>query len=357
MKINEVVQEGVWDTLKKVGAGTAGAVRGASAGKGVRGTVGNAIQGAKAGAAASAAASTQQDLINRVTTKAVADWSKFAQNKQASEVPATAADAQQWFKNYTGGVATPTTAPAGLSPAQMQQWLSKEVASYMANKAAGTAAAPGPADAEDQPAQAQTTVGQAETVQTVVTPTGQTALKKSDGKWYREDGTPVDNPTDIKQLNQMVISARETARAKGNPMPKVITAQTQQAANTAAQTATTTASGIQATVEKDGQYLYKKSDNNWYREDGTKVADGEIPELDQLWMDARAKARAKGQERDAATTDATAQQSAGTQQSAPTTATNGDIFAGDTQQPEAQLPDVSQLTAAERAELRKQLQA
>jgi hypothetical protein len=54
---------------------------------------------------------------------------------------------------------------------------------------------------------------------------------------------------------------------------------------------------------------------------------------------------------------ATAQQSAGTTLPAPTTATNGDLFAGDTQQPEAPLPDVSQLTAAERAELRKQLQA
>jgi hypothetical protein len=354
MKINEVVQEGVWDTVKKVGAGVAGA-----AGALKQGT--SPIQGAKAGATASAAASTQQDLINRVTTKAVADWSKFAQNKQVSGVPATTADAQQWFKNYTGGVATPTTAPAGTSPAQMQQWLSKEVASYMANKAAGAAAAPGPAGAEDQPAQAQTTAGQAETVQTVVTPTGQTALKKSDGKWYREDGTPVDNPADIKQLNQMVINARETARAKGNPVPAVITAQTQQAANTAAQTATTTAaSGIQATVEKDGQYLYKKNDNNWYREDGTKVADGEIPELDQLWMDSRAKARTKGQERDAAqasTTAATAQQSAGTQQPAPTTATGGDVFAGDTQQAAAPLPDVSNLTPEERAELRRQLQA
>jgi hypothetical protein len=285
MKINEVVQEGVWDTLKKVGAGVAGAVDAAAQGT-------SPIQGAKAGAAASTAKSNQQDLINRVTVKSVADWTKYAQTKQASGVPATAADAQQWFKNYTGGVATPTTAPAGLSPAQMQKWLSKEVASYMANKAAGTAAASGPADTDDQPtADAQPEI---EPVYTVITPTGQKAIQAADNKWYREDGTSVDNPADIKQLNQMVISARETARAKGNPMPKVISAQTSQAANTAAQTSTT---------------------------------------------------------------DATVQQSVGTQQPAPTTATNSDIFAGDTQQPEASLPDVSQLTAAERAELRKQLQA
>lgn len=48
-------------------------------------------------------------------------------------------------------------------------------------------------------------------------------------------------------------------------------------------------------------------------------------------------------------TTATAQQSAGTQQPAPTT-TTGDLFAGD-----AQLPDVSQLTADERAELIRQV--
>jgi hypothetical protein len=196
-------------------------------------------------------------------------------------------------------------------------------------------------------------------------------IQAADNKWYREDGTSVDNPADIKQLNQMVISARETARAKGNPMPKVISAQTSQAANTAAQTSTTDATvqqsagtqqpaaprGIQATVATDAGYVYKKEDGNWYRENGTKVnAYDEVEDLEQQWMDARATARAAGQQRDAASQQpATAQQSAGTTIPAPTTATNGDLFAGDTQQ--AQLPDVSQLTAAERAELRKQLQA
>lgn len=62
-------------------------------------------------------------------------------------------------------------------------------------------------------------------LQTVITPTGQKAFKKSDNKWYRESGTLITTPSDVKQLNQMVTNAKETAKAKGTNVPKVITAQ------------------------------------------------------------------------------------------------------------------------------------
>jgi hypothetical protein len=316
MKINEVLQE------------AAPNIADFSAGK-VMGMPAAAVTGA-----GRAAAANQRAVISKVADKAIQSWAQQSQNLAASGAEINADSAEQWFTAFSGK--QPKTTPTATDLNNIKPWLEKEVAAYLADKnaAGGTVgtnpntagskfmrgftkgytgqdpgprqstpaatqqpqtAAPQPADAGEQPVQnTQTTPNQGETVQTVITPTGQEVLKKSDGNWYRQDGSPVDDANDIKKLNQMVISARETARAKGNPMPKVISAQTSQATNTAAQTSTT---------------------------------------------------------------DATVQQSAGTQQPAPTTATNGDIFAGDTQQPEAPLPDVSQLTAAERAELRKQLQA
>lgn len=62
-------------------------------------------------------------------------------------------------------------------------------------------------------------------IQTVITPTGQTVFKKSDNKWYRENGNVVTEPSDIKQLNQMIINAKEIAKSKGTTVPKVIKAQ------------------------------------------------------------------------------------------------------------------------------------
>lgn len=60
---------------------------------------------------------------------------------------------------------------------------------------------------------------------TVVTPDKYTVVKKSDNKWYMQDGTAIDDVNDIKHLNQMVINAKELAKAKGTPVPKVIQAQ------------------------------------------------------------------------------------------------------------------------------------
>lgn len=274
MKINEIIVEARLDeigTLKAIG----GALSGLSGG----------IAGAKGGWAAGKAAGMEQDLVKRTVQKAMTSWGQQQQRLKMAKQTPTVQDATAWFAQFSRQ--QPTSTPAGIGPGQITPWLQKEIAAYMVKKNSAQPAAP-----DEQPVDQQPQRPEIEPVHTVITPTGQKAIQAADNKWYREDGTPVDNPADIKQLNQMVINARETARAKGNPVPAVITARTQRAANAAAQTATT---------------------------------------------------------------DATVQQSAGTQQPAPTTATNGDIFAGDTQQPEAPLPDVSNLTPEERAQLVQQI--
>lgn len=64
-------------------------------------------------------------------------------------------------------------------------------------------------------------------VQTVITPTGKTVYLKSDKKWYHDDddNSVVVDQSAIKQLNQMVINARELAKARGMKVPAVIKAQ------------------------------------------------------------------------------------------------------------------------------------
>jgi hypothetical protein len=344
MKINEVlatqpIDEGVWDTVKQAGAGLAGATRGAI-GAIKPGEKFAPIQGAKAGVAASAASSQQQDLVNRVTQRAVADWAKHSQNLTASGKTPKPADAQSWFTGFTGGKSKPTTLPTSTSPGAMQQWLSKQVAEYMVNKSTQTAT---PAAPDAEPKQPVSTAQQQEDElvwnpkTNMLSINGVQYLKTKQG-WQDYNTKELIAAKDAAELNTAFDQA--TGRA---PVQQPATAQQPAAPR-----------GIQATVATDAGYVYKKEDGNWYRENGTKVnAYDEVEDLEQQWMDARATARAAGQQRDAASQQpATAQQSAGTTIPAPTTAAGGDLFAGDTQ-----LPDVSQLTAAERAELRKQLQA
>lgn len=333
MKINEVVNEGIWDTVKQVGAGIAGAAGALKSGS-------SPVAGAKIGAAASAASTKQKDLINRVTTKAVADWAKFAQNKKVSGTPATVADAEQWFTTYTGGVSKPKTPPAGTSPVQMQQWLSKEVAGYMANKAAGTSAPQQPTQQTQQPTGQQ--------------PAAQPKPIEAGNKTRAGTEVIKPEPLTLKYKNQNYVRGGErgewTRFGSTKPLPATEQAfldseedeltgtQTTQQPATAQQPASpqtqqsAAPSKIQATVATDAGYVYKKEDGNWYRENGTKVnAYDEVEDLEQQWMDARATARAKGKERDAA------------QAQQPTPAGAQD------------LPDVSSLTPEERTQLIQQI--
>jgi hypothetical protein len=194
MKINEVViTEGVWDTLKAVGAGAKGALQGIASG--------NPIQGAKAGAAASTAKSQQQDLINRVAQKAIASWSTQSQTIKTSTGQApTPEQLASWWKRYTNGQDTTGTdnpLPTDLNNnAAVVAWLNKEVAGYMAKKSMPADAAP-PADTEETP-----------DVE-VETPAQGTVTKRDDGKWYNEKGQQIVDPKDIAELERRAPAAQD----------------------------------------------------------------------------------------------------------------------------------------------------
>ena len=196
MKIKEVlsenrVNEGVFDTIKKVGAGAKGAVQGALSG--------NPIQGAKAGMAASAAKSTQQDLINRVAQKAIAGWSTQSQNiKTSTGKEPTPEQLADWWKRYTKGQDTTgadNPLPTNLNNnAAVVKWLNKEVAGYMAKKGA-------PADSA--PTNTKTNVdSSAPAGATVDTPAQGAVTKKEDGKWYNAQGQEIVDANDIADLEK-----------------------------------------------------------------------------------------------------------------------------------------------------------
>ena len=130
MKINEVtskqLDEGPIDFAKKAWAGTKGLAQGGFA-------------GAKAGWQQQGAANAQQDKINGMTSSASKDWAATAQNIQTSTGnPPKPADAVAWFKQWSGGQ-NASAAPAGTNPAQIQQWLQKEVAGYLLKNSSGPA--------------------------------------------------------------------------------------------------------------------------------------------------------------------------------------------------------------------------
>lgn len=154
MKINEILtesqlDEGPLDFIKKVGAGIAGAGAGMA--------YGSPIQGAKAGYAQKGAQLKQQDLVQRVSQKAIADWGTHMANLQASGNPVDANAVSSWFTQYTK--TRPSTQPVSTSAAGIQQWLVKEIGNYMANKASAQPAQPKPPT--DQQPQAKTQASQA----------------------------------------------------------------------------------------------------------------------------------------------------------------------------------------------------
>ena len=128
MKINEILveqqlEEGPIDFAKQVGAGIKGLAQGG-------------LQGAKAGYQQQGAANKQQDLVRTVAGNAGKDWAAIAKNIQMSTgKPPTADDAVKWFTQFSG--TSPTVAPAGSNPAQINKWLNQQVSGYMVKK--GTA--------------------------------------------------------------------------------------------------------------------------------------------------------------------------------------------------------------------------
>ena len=146
MKINEVITEaGVWDTVKTIGSAAKGAVQGIGAG-GMR-------AGAQAGIAAQQAKQQQTRMTNTISTQALQQWAKIAQAMTTAGQTPNAAAATQWFTNFSG--VNPGSPAPGDNPAQINQWLKKEISGYIANKALakdGTFAQPQDAQ-PGQPAQ------------------------------------------------------------------------------------------------------------------------------------------------------------------------------------------------------------
>jgi hypothetical protein len=160
--------------------------------------------------------------------------------------------------------------------------------------------------------------------------------KTNDG-WVNSNNNKVATPTEAETLDRKWYSeTQKQARQQAK------TAKTQPAQTTTSTPPSWDPKKKLLTV--NGQQ-YKKTTKGWQDLATDEVIDPKYAaELNTAFDQASGRAPVVGQ------TAATAQQSAGTQQSAPTTATNGDLFAGD-----AQLPDVSQLAPAERAELIRQI--
>ena len=133
MKINEVttkhLDEGPLDTIKQVGAGLKGAYQGLKAGG-----LGGIGAGAKAGYQAAGAAQAQTAKVNTVASQALQKWAAYNQNiKTSTGADATPEQAVAWLAQFMGQEPR-TPKPAGSNPAQIQQWLQKEIAGYMAQK-------------------------------------------------------------------------------------------------------------------------------------------------------------------------------------------------------------------------------
>jgi len=128
MKINEVttkqLDEGPIDAIKQVGAGLKGAYQGFKAG--------GIGAGAKAGWQAQGAANTQADMIKSVTTKALQDWAKVNQSLKMGQQEITTQDVVDWFTNFSG--VAPVGQPPGITPAQVQPWIQKQIGIYIAKK-------------------------------------------------------------------------------------------------------------------------------------------------------------------------------------------------------------------------------
>lgn len=236
MKINEVIVEGVV-------SGIAGGLKGLA--KGVADLPGKAVAGYQAGSEAEItppegwkpgaiqAKSGGGDLAAAIRAGASGDIG-FRQATSAATQDAPEGTAiGQWKKTRNGWINTKNSTMA--NPAQAKT-LDKEWTNFsqkgakqaelerqqkLQQQQQPTNQTGQSASQEQQPEQPVAL----KILQTVVTPKGQTVFKKSDNKWYRENNNLVVRASDIKQLNQMVINAKELAKAKGTRVPKIIQAQ------------------------------------------------------------------------------------------------------------------------------------
>ena len=112
---------------------------------GILGKIGGAFQGAKAGYQIAGAEQAQSKQIKDITTQVSQKWGAYNQKiKTNTGADATPEQAVSWLTQFFGGQ-KPTSQPAGSNPVQIQQWLQKEVAGYMANQEVAAAQTQQPA--------------------------------------------------------------------------------------------------------------------------------------------------------------------------------------------------------------------
>lgn len=127
MKINEVLTEGPLDFAKKAVAGVKGLAQGG-------------VAGAQAGYQAQGAAIAQQAKIKQVAKAALQKWSAYSQSLTTAGRAPSPQDAAVWFKQFSGADATEL--PAGVTPAQINQWLVPQISNYLAQKTVKAPTAP-----------------------------------------------------------------------------------------------------------------------------------------------------------------------------------------------------------------------
>ena len=112
MKINEILTEGPLDLVGKLGA---------------------KIKGAVSNYQSASAQKDQQIKVNNIVKGALQKWNAVQANLTAAGKDVTPETFLQWYNKFSGGQ-KPTSELTGSNPESIKQWLTKEIANYLANK-------------------------------------------------------------------------------------------------------------------------------------------------------------------------------------------------------------------------------
>lgn len=112
MKINEVLTEGPLDFARKIG------------GK---------IKGAVANYQSASQQKDQEIKVNNIVKGALQKWNAVQANFKSAGKDVTPEVFLQWYSKFSGGQET-TSTPSSTSPSDIKQWLTKQIADYLATK-------------------------------------------------------------------------------------------------------------------------------------------------------------------------------------------------------------------------------
>lgn len=135
MKINEVIHEGIMNTIKGFIPGTAANTQ-------------------------RLAANAQQQKIKQLTKGTLQKWAAYSQNLKAAGKPITPDEAVNWFSSFSNIPATElnTIAPlTSVDSSALNTWLGKQLGNYLAKKTVGTTPAAPSAGQQSQTTTPDTT--------------------------------------------------------------------------------------------------------------------------------------------------------------------------------------------------------